>query len=123
MSPYVHLVDIETLCKKHERLTFESEQDDDYYRRESIMSLKFSGDGREVLAGSKSGNILIFDMTQNRVTTVVKEAHNNEINSVIWANRDSSNLLFTGADDCFIKIWDRRALGSSRRPAGIFVGH
>lgn len=87
------------------------------------MSIKFSGDGKEVLGGSKSGDILIYDMMQNRVTTVVNQCHDDEINSVCWANRDSSNLLFTGSDDCFVKVWDRRALGSSRRPAGVFIGH
>lgn len=54
---------------------------------------------------------------------MVDRAHDDEINSVCWANRDSSNLLFTGSDDCFVKVWDRRALGSSRRPAGVFIGH
>lgn len=87
------------------------------------MSIKFSGDGREILGGTKSGHILIYDLMQKRVTTVVGEAHEDEINSVCWANRDSSNLLFTGSDDCFVKVWDRRNLANSRRPAGIFIGH
>ena len=54
---------------------------------------------------------------------MVDRAHDDEINTVCWANRDSSNLLFTGSDDCFVKVWDRRALGNSRRPAGVFIGH
>jgi WD repeat-containing protein 23 len=54
---------------------------------------------------------------------VVKDAHDDEINSVCWANRENSNLLFTGSDDCFIKVWDRRSLGTSNRPASIFIGH
>lgn len=123
ISSLVHLVDIETLCTKHERLTFELQDEDRSYGGPALMSIKFSGDGREVLGGSKSGHILIYDMMQNRVTTVVDRAHDDEINSVCWANRDSSNLLFTGSDDCFVKVWDRRALGSSRRPAGVFIGH
>ena len=65
ISPLVHLVDIETLCQKHETLTFDSEgaHRNSYYGGEAVMSIKFSGDGREILAGSKSGNILIYDMT------------------------------------------------------------
>jgi len=121
ISPLVHLVDIATLCNKHERLVFTS---DDYgYGGWALMSIKFSGDGREILGGTKSGHILIYDLMQKRVTTVVGEAHEDEINSVCWANRDSSNLLFTGSDDCFVKVWDRRNLANSRRPAGIFIGH
>jgi WD repeat-containing protein 23 len=123
ISPMVHLVDLETLCKKHERLTFSTVDDDGYYGGPNLMSIKFSGDSREVLGGSKNGKILIYDMMQNRVNTVVSGAHDDEINTVCWANRETSNLLYTGSDDCFVKVWDRRALGSSRRPAGVFIGH
>lgn len=49
--------------------------------------------------------------------------HDDEINSVCWANRESSNLLFTGSDDCYVKVWDRRALGKKNTPAGVFIGH
>ena len=87
------------------------------------MSIKFSGNGQELLGGSKGGEILIFDMIENRVTTVVDGTHDDEINTVCWANRESSNLLFTGSDDCFVKVWDRRALSSNNRAAGVFVGH
>ena len=62
-------------------------------------------------------------MMQNRVNTTVFGAHEDEINSVCWANRESSNLLFTGSDDRHVKIWDRRALGTNGRAAGAFVGH
>lgn len=62
-------------------------------------------------------------MMQNKVSTIVEKAHNDEINSVCWANRESSNILFTGSDDCFVKVWDRRALGENNKPAGVFIGH
>ena len=29
-------------------------------------------------------------------------------------------MLFTGSDDCFVKVWDRRAFN---KPVGVFVGH
>lgn len=57
------------------------------------------------------------------MSTVVSGAHDDEINTVCWANRETSNLLYTGSDDSFVKVWDRRALGGSRRPAGVFIGH
>lgn len=114
ISPWVHLVDLETLCKKHERLVFEMNDEQSRYRGgPTLMSIKFSGDTREILGGSKGGQIFVYDMMQNKVSTVVYHAHDDEINSVCWANRENSNLLFTGSDDCFVKIWDRRALGSS----------
>lgn len=54
--------------------------------------------------------------------TKVEGTHEDEINSVCFANRTSSNIIFTGSDDSFIKIWDRRAL-SNNREAGAFIGH
>ena len=50
-------------------------------------------------------------MLANRVSTTIVNAHDEEISSVCWANRQSSNLLFTGGDDCFIKVWDKRMFG------------
>mmetsp|Transcript_12731 Transcript_12731/g.21461 ORF Transcript_12731/g.21461 Transcript_12731/m.21461 type:complete len:199 (+) Transcript_12731:499-1095(+) len=124
ISPLVHLVDLDTLCQTHERLMFQDESENSYYRGASLMSIKFSGDSREILGGSKSGSILIYDLVQKAVTTTVRDAHEDEINSVCWANRETSNLLYTGSDDCFVKVWDRRALGTNgARPAGIFIGH
>ena len=58
ISPVVHLVDVETLCAKHERLEFKTEG----RGCPELMSIKFSGDGKEILGGSKSGHILIYDM-------------------------------------------------------------
>ena len=127
ISSVVHLVDLETLCTKHERLTFETaDRDNGYYRGPALMSIKFSGDSREICGGSKGGEIFIYDMMQNRVKTTVSNCHSDEINSVCWANRETSNILYTGSDDCFVKVWDRRVFGNTiggRRAAGVFVGH
>jgi WD repeat-containing protein 23 len=86
------------------------------------MSIKFSGDTKEILAGTKGAEVLVYDLISNRVSTTVHSAHEDEINSVCFANRTMSNILFTGSDDSLIKVWDRRALGNNRE-AGIFVGH
>ena len=114
INSIVHLVDLATLCTKHESLTFkipDHEDDNDWDNGVFLFSIKFSGDSKEILGGSKGRQILIYDMMLNKVSTVVEEAHDNDINSVCWANRESSNILFTGSDDCFVKVWDRRALG------------
>ena len=52
----------------------------------------------------------------------MRNTHTDEINSVCFANRMHSNIIFSGSDDGMIKVWDRRALNSNR-PAGIFIGH
>jgi DDB1- and CUL4-associated factor 11 len=124
ISPLVHLVDLETLCSTHERLHFDADEERNHFGGPNLMSIKFSGDSKEILGGSKSGCIFIYDLLQKRVSTIVSRAHQDEINSVCWANRETSNLLYTGSDDCFVKVWDRRSLTSSgARPAGVLVGH
>lgn len=55
ISEIVHLVDLETLCNKHESLNFDIGEEGDYYGGPALMSIKFSGDSREILGGSKSG--------------------------------------------------------------------
>lgn len=84
------------------------------------MSLKFSGDTKEIVAATKNAEVLVFDIFANRICTKVDRAHEDEINSVCFANRSHSNLIFTGSDDSLVKVWDRRAL---TREAGTFVGH
>ena len=86
------------------------------------MSIKFSGDTKEIVAGSKRADILVYDLLANRVTTRVPDCHHDEINSVCFANRLQSNIIFTGSDDGLVKIWDRRLLGNNRE-VGAFVGH
>ena len=84
------------------------------------MSLKFSGDTKEIVAATKAADILIYDLISNRVSSRISNAHQDEINSVCFANRTQSNLIFTGSDDSLVKVWDRRVLN---REAGTFVGH
>lgn len=84
------------------------------------MSIKLSGDTKEVVAATKAADILIYDLVSNRVSSRITSAHEDEINSVCFANRNHSNLIFTGSDDSLVKVWDRRVLN---KEAGTFVGH
>ena len=86
------------------------------------MSVKFSGDTRDIVAGTKSSEVLVYDLVSNRISSQVANSHDDEINSVCFANRMHSQIIFTGSDDSLVKVWDRRALGSNRE-AGAFVGH
>ena len=86
------------------------------------MSIKLSGDGKEILGGTKSASLLVYDLVANRMATCVNMTHTDEINSVCFANRMHSNIIFSGSDDGLVKVWDRRALNNNR-PAGVFVGH
>eukprot|EP00347_Sterkiella_histriomuscorum_P003371 403364552 len=122
INSVVQLVDLDTLSKRSERIIFNERSHDGWYGGSGIMSIKFSGDSREILAGTKNAEIMVYDLISNRVSTKVTSSHDDEINSVCFANRMQSNIIFTGSDDSLIKIWDRRALGNNRE-AGAFVGH
>lgn len=119
MNTTVRLLDLETLCAKQESLRFE---DSSGYGYHGIMSIKFSGDTREILAGTNQNSLMVYDLISNRVVTKVPNAHSDDINSVCFANREESNIVFSGGDDRVIKVWDRRALGNGLA-AGSFIGH
>ncbi|KAF8628249.1 hypothetical protein AX15_004024 [Amanita polypyramis BW_CC] len=87
----------------------------------SIWSCRFSADGNEVVAGG-SGNIFVYDLIANRRTVKIK-AHGYDVNSCCWADTASGNVLISASDDTFLKVWDRRSLGSSPKPSGVLIGH
>jgi WD repeat-containing protein 23 len=121
LNPLVQMIDLETLSSKQQILNFSSSNDEGGWGNGgAIMSLKFSGDSKEIVAATKNAQVLVFDIFANRICTTVNHAHDDEINSVCFANRSESNLIFTGSDDSLVKVWDRRAL---LREAGTFVGH
>ena len=47
--------------------------------------------------------------------------HNDDVNAVCFADA-SSNILISGSDDTYLKVWDRRSLRSNK-PSGILAGH
>jgi WD repeat-containing protein 23 len=86
------------------------------------MSMKFSGNNQEIVAGTNRNQMMVYDLAANKLDVQVDDAHSNDVNSVCFANREHSNIILSGSDDCYIKVWDRRAL-ANQEPAGIFVGH
>ncbi|KAJ7455934.1 WD40-repeat-containing domain protein [Mycena galericulata] len=86
-----------------------------------IYSCKFSADGNEVIAGG-NGQLFVYDLLANRRTVKI-EAHNDDVNSCCWADTASGNVLVSGSDDSFLKVWDRRSLGVSQKPSGVLMGH
>lgn len=50
------------------------------------------------------------------------EGHSDDVNGVAFADAASSNVLISGSDDSFVKVWDRRSL-SGGKPAGVLTGH
>lgn len=90
--------------------------------RSPIWSCKFSADGNEVFAGG-AGPIYVYDLIANRRSMKISRAHGEDVNSVCWADTASGNVLISGSDDAFVKVWDRRSLGTAQKPSGVLVGH
>lgn len=92
-----------------------------YHSAFPIYSVRFSGDGRELVAGTGADAIVVYDIESRRVLHHV-QGHDHDVNAVCFADKSSSHILYSGSDDTLIKVWDRRSMGDSRE-AGAFVGH
>ncbi|KAI2610465.1 WD40 repeat-like protein [Hypoxylon sp. NC1633] len=86
-----------------------------------IFSIRFSGDGRELVAGTNAHSIVVYDIESRRVLHTI-EGHDDDVNAVCFADKSSPHILYSGSDDTTIKVWDRRSMGDGRE-AGAFVGH
>ncbi|KAI1140651.1 WD40 repeat-like protein [Hypoxylon sp. FL0543] len=86
-----------------------------------IFSIRFSGDGRELVAGTNANSIVVYDIESRTVLHTI-EGHDDDVNAVCFADKSSPHILYSGSDDTTIKVWDRRSMGDGRE-AGAFVGH
>jgi WD repeat-containing protein 23 len=86
-----------------------------------IWSIRFSGDGRELVAGATGGAIVVYDIESRRTLHRIA-GHDADVNAVCFADSSSPHILYSGSDDTTLKVWDTRSMGDSRA-AGAFVGH
>nr|POF01700.1 lec14b protein [Quercus suber] len=86
-----------------------------------IWSIRFSGDGKEIVAGTSDASVYVYDLEARRSILRIP-AHGDDVNAVCFGDQMSPHILYSGSDDTTIKVWDRRSL-SSMRPAGMFLGH
>lgn len=87
----------------------------------AIWSVRFSGDGRELIAGNNDASIVIYDIESRQVLHNI-HGHDDDVNAVCFADPKDPNIIYSGSDDQVIKVWDRRSMGDGRE-AGAFVGH
>lgn len=127
MSPLVHIVDIGSAIRDslaneteiHDGLDFSAHGDGGYSF--GIFSVKFSTDGRELVAGSSDDAIYVYDLEANKLSMRIL-AHTSDVNTVCFAD-ESGHLIFSGSDDNLCKVWDRRCFVAKGKPAGILMGH
>ncbi|EQL30666.1 hypothetical protein BDFG_06923 [Blastomyces dermatitidis ATCC 26199] len=86
-----------------------------------IWSIRFSGDGRELIAGTSSQSVIVYDI-ESRTPILTLENHDDDVNAVCFGDKSSPHILYSGSDDTTIKVWDRRSMGDGRA-AGCFLGH
>jgi WD repeat-containing protein 23 len=86
-----------------------------------IWSLRFSGDGREIVAGTSDHSVVVYDL-ERRQSTVRLSNHEDDVNAVCFGDKMSPHILYSGSDDQTLRVWDRRSMADGR-PAGVFVGH
>lgn len=127
MSPIVHIVDVgsgtvESLANVteiHDGLDFSAADDGGYSF--GIFSVKFSTDGRELVAGSSDDCIYVYDLEANKLSLRIL-AHTSDVNTVCFGD-ESGHLIYSGSDDNLCKVWDRRCLNVKGKPAGVLMGH
>lgn len=86
-----------------------------------VWSIRFSGDGREIVAGASDHSVYVYDI-ESRKSILRIAGHDDDVNAVCFGDAHSPHILYSGSDDTLIKVWDRRSMGDSRE-AGVFVGH
>ncbi|KAI9836979.1 MAG: hypothetical protein M1837_003139 [Sclerophora amabilis] len=91
------------------------------WNRFAIWSVRFSGDGRELVAGTGDKSVIVYDI-EARKSILKIPAHDDDVNAVCFGDTLSPHLLYSGSDDTTLKVWDRRSMGGGRE-AGVFLGH
>ncbi|KAL4570259.1 hypothetical protein LXL04_025911 [Taraxacum kok-saghyz] len=130
MSPVVHIVNIGSsmtesvanVTEIHEGLDFsghDGEEEDDYSF--GIFSVKFSTDGRELVAATSDDSIYVYDLVANKLNVRIP-AHKSDVNAVCFAD-EAGHVLYSGSDDHLCKVWDRRCLGTRGVESGVLTGH
>ncbi|XP_042463961.1 LEC14B homolog [Zingiber officinale] len=125
LTPIVHLVNVwsattdsqANITEIHEALDF-SGGDGEIF---NTYSIKFSTDGRELVAGSSTNSIYVYDLEANKLSWRLR-AHSDDVNTVSFADR-TGQILFSGSDDNLCKVWDRRCFAATEKPAGVLEGH
>eukprot|EP00268_Persea_americana_P044711 TRINITY_DN4518_c0_g1_i1.p1 TRINITY_DN4518_c0_g1~~TRINITY_DN4518_c0_g1_i1.p1 ORF type:complete len:463 (+),score=76.03 TRINITY_DN4518_c0_g1_i1:356-1744(+) len=86
-----------------------------------IFSVKFSSDGRELVAGTDYKDVYVYDLEANKVALKIS-AHSSDVNTVSFAD-ETGHVIYSGSDDGLCKVWDRRCLNAGGRPSGVLTGH
>ncbi|GLI64220.1 hypothetical protein VaNZ11_007417 [Volvox africanus] len=122
-SVYDNVTSIFNITQVHEPLDFSSNNEAQGF---GIWSVQWSGDGREIVVGNNDDSVVVMDVETKRVVASAR-GHQDDVNAVTYAD-STPNIIISGSDDNYIKVWDRRTMSVSEqtdrpRPVGVLVGH
>ncbi|KAI9146186.1 WD40-repeat-containing domain protein [Paraphysoderma sedebokerense] len=119
ITPIVHLANLNSDSDEQHSFDFGADSEWDSF---GIWSIRFSSDGKEIVAGTSNSRLYVYDI-ETRQVVLKLEGHDDDVNAVCFAD-PSSNVLYSGSDDTLVKVWDRRSMRPDRpRPSGILPGH
>ncbi|GAV63373.1 WD40 domain-containing protein [Cephalotus follicularis] len=126
MCPVVHIVNVGStvtesyanITEIHDGLDFSVDGNEDNC---CIFSVKFSIDGRELVAGTSDQSIYVYDLEANKCSLQIP-AHESDVNAVCFAD-ETGHLIYSGSDDALCKVWDRRCFITKGQAAGVLMGH
>lgn len=89
----------------------------------AVFCVRFSADSQQIVCGTSEYSIHVFDVEQRRRIRTIVNAHEDDVNSVCFADV-GSNLIYSAGDDGLVKVWDKRAWSDGDViPVGVFAGH
>ncbi len=116
LTPYVHLVPTSDIAEDSagtgtgargnpavdEQVTLDmcGLRGRDSFYGDGLFSVRFSGNSKEIVAGARNGGIYVYDV-EARKNVLAVTAHNDDVNSVCFADVGSSNMLLSGSDDAW----------------------
>jgi WD repeat-containing protein 23 len=122
MHDVIHLTNVHGPTALHDAMPLSAGS----HRPFGVYQARFSAGGNEIIAGCSNKCIIVYDVERKRRVEKFA-AHDDDINSVAFADMSfRSNILLSGSDDRFIKVWDRREPTSDdglRSPSGVLAGH
>ncbi|KAI8055518.1 WD40-repeat-containing domain protein [Syncephalis plumigaleata] len=74
-----------------------------------IWSLRFSGDGHEVIAGTSDDSICVYDL-EKREVIIRQTGHRDHVNTVCYADELVPHVIYSGSDDTLINVWTYRGI-------------
>ncbi|GMH42992.1 hypothetical protein BSKO_10914 [Bryopsis sp. KO-2023] len=135
ITPIVHLVNIDSnpdeieslanVTDVHDALYFGRWDDQSRSAPHSlgIWSIKWSQDGREIIAGTSDNDcdVCVYDVEMRKTVSAI-QGHQDDVNAVAFLD-ESGQIIASGSDDTLVKVWDRRVMDPRGHAAGVLVGH